>query len=604
MKFPYGISDFLQVMSEGYFYVDRTDCIPLLEDLGKQLLFLRPRCFGKSLLLSMLANYYDVARADQFELLFGRLAIGRAPTPLHNQYFVMRWDFSLVAAQGAAEDITQALYRHVNARIHDFAVRYQDRLSSPVEIFPTDAVASFESALTAMRHTPYKLYLLIDEYDNFANELAMGGHPAGKKRYDALLRGEGTLKTLFKAVKGGASGFGVDRVFITGVSPVVLSDLTSGYNVSETITLQPEFNDLCGFREDEIAVTLRQITATCGWAAAQADEALEMVRTFYNGYRFTTNMAAERIYNPTLALYFFKHFQRACGYPENMLDSNLAMDRGKIAYIASLPGGGQLILDAVNGAPTLAVSALADRFGVEDMLMAVKDAPFMASFLTYFGVLTFGGRTPSGELMLTIPNLVVRRLYVERIQDMLLADRHLLDEGRQAARGLWQTGNLQPLCNFIEQRYYPVFDNRDYRWANELTVKTAFLTLLFNDIAYIMDSETALARTYADLTMIVRPEMRQYELLDILLEFKYVPLKEAELTGAAARALSAAAVAELPLVKARLAEALAILPQTRAGLLARYGERLRLRTFAVVSLGFDRLVWQELNVERSLEGEE
>ncbi|MFZ1402824.1 MAG: AAA family ATPase, partial [Anaerolineae bacterium] len=306
----------------------------------------------------------------------------------------------------------------------------------------------------------------------------------------------------------------------------------------------------------------------------------------------------------TLALYFFKHFQRACGYPENMLDSNLAMDRGKIAYIASLPGGGQIILDAVNGAPTLAVSALADRFGVEDMLMAVKDAPFMASFLTYFGVLTFGGRTPSGELMLTIPNLVVRRLYVERIQDMLLADRHLLDEGRQAARGLWQTGNLQPLCNFIEQRYYPVFDNRDYRWANELTVKTAFLTLLFNDIAYIMDSETALARTYADLTMIVRPEMRQYELLDILLEFKYVPLKEAELTGAAARALSAAAVAELPLVKARLAEALAILPRTRAGLLARHGERLRLRTFAVVSLGFDRLVWQELNVERSLEGEE
>ena len=261
MKFPYGVSDFYQMVTEGYFYLDRTDRIARLEDLGKQLLFLRPRRFGKSLLLSMLANYYDVARADQFELLFGRLAIGRAPTPLHNQYFVMRWDFSLVAAQGTAEDITQALYRHVNARIHDFAVRYQDRLSSPVEIFPTDAVASFESSLTAMRHTPYKLYLLIDEYDNFANELAMGGHPAGKKRYDALLRGEGTLKTLFKAVKGGASGFGVDRVFITGVSPVVLSDLTSGYNVSETITLQPEFNDLCGFREDEIAVTLRQITA-------------------------------------------------------------------------------------------------------------------------------------------------------------------------------------------------------------------------------------------------------------------------------------------------------------------------------------------------------
>lgn len=594
MKFPYGVSDFYQIVTEDYFYVDRTDRISLLEDLGKQLLFLRPRRFGKSLLLSMLETYYDVAKADQFESLFGRLAIGHAPTSLHNQYFVMRWDFSLVAAQGAADDITLALYRHVNARVHDFAVRYQDRLSSPIQIFPTDAVASFESALTAMRQTPHRLYLLIDEYDNFANELAMGGQPTGKQRYDALLRGEGALKTLFKAIKGAASGFGLDRVFITGVSPVVLSDLTSGYNVSETITLQPEFNDLCGFHEAEISVTLRQIATACGWAEAQAAEALEMVRTFYNGYRFTTATAAERVYNPTLALYFFKHFQRTCSYPENMLDSNLAMDRGKIAYIASLPGGGQVILDAVNGAPALAVSALADRFGVEDMLTAVKDAPFMASFLYYFGVLTFSGRTPTGELILSIPNLVARKLYIERIQDLLLPDRQVLDEGRQAARVLWQTGDLQPLCDFIEQRYYPVFDNRDYRWVNELTVKTTFLTLLFNDIAYIMDSEAVLARTFADLTMIVRPEMRQYQLLDILLEFKYVSLQEANLTGAAARQLSAAAVAELPQIQAKLAEVRETLPGYRARLLAHYGSRLRLRTYGVVSLGFDRLVWAEL----------
>ncbi|MDQ1301287.1 MAG: hypothetical protein QG637_1208 [Chloroflexota bacterium] len=594
MKFPYGVSDFYQVATEGYFYVDRTDRIPLIEDLGKQLLFLRPRRFGKSLLLSMLENYYDVAKTDQFEQLFGDLAIGRAPTPRRNQYFVMRWDFSMVAAYGDTAEITQTLHDHVNARIRDFAVYYQHLLPQAVEINPANAVASFQSALTAMRQTPYKLYLLIDEYDNFANELAMGGQLTGKQRYDALLRGEGALKTLFKAVKGAASGFGLDRVFITGVSPVVLSDLTSGYNVSEMITLQPEFNDLCGFHEAEIAVTLRQIAAACGWADAQAAEALEMVRTFYNGYRFTTATAAERIYNPTLALYFFKHFQRTCSYPENMLDSNLAMDRGKIAHIASLPGGGQIILDAVNGAPALAVSALADRFGVEDMLTAVKDAPFMASFLYYFGALTFGGRTPTGELILSIPNLVARKLYIERIQDLLLPDRHVLDEGRQTARVLWQTGDLQPLCDFIEQRYYTVFDNRDYHWVNELTVKTTFLTLLFNDIAYIMDSEPALARTYADLTMIVRPEMRQYQLLDILLEFKYVSLKEAELTGAAARALSAAAVAELPQIKARLAEARATQPGYRARLVARYGERLRLRTYAVVSLGFDRLVWKEV----------
>ena len=181
MRFPYGISDFHQLITEGYFYVDRTDRIPVIEDLGKQLLFLRPRRFGKSLLISMLANYYDVAKAGEFDRLFGHLAIGRNPTPRHNQYFVMRWDFSLVAASGSAEEIAQALHDHINARIRDFAVSYRHLLPPTLEINPRNAIASFESALTAVQQTPHKLYLLIDEYDNFANELAMGGQPAAKR---------------------------------------------------------------------------------------------------------------------------------------------------------------------------------------------------------------------------------------------------------------------------------------------------------------------------------------------------------------------------------------------------------------------------------------
>jgi hypothetical protein len=593
MKFPYGISDFYQVITEGYFYVDRTDRIPVIEELGKQLLFLRPRRFGKSLLLSMLENYYDVAKADEFARLFGHLAIGQQPTARHNQYFVMRWDFSMVAAHGSADDIAQALHRHVNGRIQDFATYYQPFLPGPIQIFPTDAVASFQSALTAVRQTPYKLYLLIDEYDNFANELAMGGLPTGQARYDALLRGEGALKTLFKAVKGGASGFGLDRVFITGVSPIVLSDLTSGYNVARDIYLQAVLQDLCGFTEAEIAAALRQVVEGCQFPIERAGEALDMMRTFYNGYRFSPDVKAP-VYNPTLALYFMQEFQQNCRYPSNMLDSNLAMDRGKIAYIASLPGGGQVLLDALNGEPPVALPALADRFGVEDMLMVVKDARFMASFLYYFGVLTFGGRMPTGELILSVPNVVVRRLYVERIQDLLLPNRQVLDEGRAPARALWQTGDLGPLCAFIEQRYFKVFDNRDYRWANELTVKTAFLTLLFNDIAYIVDSEPALERAYADLTLIIRPEMRQYQLLDILLEFKYVALAEAGLTGAQARALSAVEVAALPPMQAKLAEARARLAGYRQALQDRYGARLRLRSYAVASLGFERLAWVEV----------
>jgi len=227
LKFPYGICDFYRIQTNHYFYVDRTSHIRLIEDYGDQLLFLRPRRFGKSLLLSVLENYYDVAKAPEFEKLFGHLAIGKNPTPLHNQYFVMTWDFSNVTPEGDGEQIGKNLYDYINECIQDFADYYQSLLHSRISINPSNAQASFLSLLRAVRKTPYKLYLLIDEYDNFANELMMGSREISDSRYKTLLSGEGALKALFKAVKSAAGGRGLERVFITGVSPVVLSDMTS-----------------------------------------------------------------------------------------------------------------------------------------------------------------------------------------------------------------------------------------------------------------------------------------------------------------------------------------------------------------------------------------
>jgi len=258
MKFPYGISNFYPIITEDYFYVDRTEHIRSIEEYGKSLLFLRPRRFGKSLLLSTLENYYDVNKADEFERLFGHLAIGKNPTDKHNQYLIMRWDFSEVDTISSIEKIRQSLYNHLNKQINDFAVRYEDILKREVEIDRDDALFSFGSALTAMRQTGYRMYLLIDEYDNFANTVLMGGQSQSRQRYEALVKGEGVLKTVFNVVKSATSGLGLDRTFITGVSPVVMSDMTSGYNIAENIYLKPQFNDLCGFLEEEIATTLKK----------------------------------------------------------------------------------------------------------------------------------------------------------------------------------------------------------------------------------------------------------------------------------------------------------------------------------------------------------
>jgi len=590
MKFPYGISDFDALITEKYYYMDRTDRIPLLEEAGKQLLFLRPRRFGKSLLLSMLENYYDLNKADRFEQLFGGLAIGKNPTAGHNRYLVLKWDFSGVSPVGDGEEIKGNFYRYLNLRISAFSNYYWETLPGAVQIDPQDALASFQSLLNAVQQTGHPLYLFIDEYDNFANELLMGRRDAEGSRYQALLSGEGCMKALFKTIKMAASGQGLGRVFVTGVSPVAMSDLTSAYNVAENIYLLPHFDALCGFRETEIVAVLAEIARECDLPQSDADEALAMMWTFYNGYRFSRT-SEEPIYNPTLALYFLKVFQRDCRYPDEILDSNLAMDRGKMHYISRLPEGRQLILAALTEADPVHVPRLADRFGVEDILYAPKDTGFVASLLYYFGILTQGGVTPFGELMLTIPNLVIRKLYAERIREMLLPEGKQLDLARRAAEALYQRGEMLPLCDFVEQKYFKVFSNRDYAWSNELTVKTAFLTLLFNDTLYIMESETELEHGHADLTMIVRPDRRQYQVLDILIEFKFVSLKEAKLDGKTLETMDREELQALPAVQSKQREAEAGLARYRAKLKAKFGDLPRLHSFSVAAVGFERLVF-------------
>ncbi len=592
MKFPYGICDFYKIITQGYFFIDRTDRIPLIEKAGQHLLFLRPRRFGKSLLLSILENYYDVAKAKEFERLFSHLSIGKNPTPDHNRYLIMNWDFSAVNPQGTPDQIQQSLHNHLNGCIEHFIVRYRDILDYHIVLDENDAMRSFQSVLSAVESSPWKLYLLIDEYDNFANEVMMGQHPESRKRYESLLYGEGALKTVFKVVKYATKGMGLDRAFITGVSPVVMSDVTSGHNIAENICMEEEFNDLCGFRESEIAETLEQIRTDCDLPKENTAEALEMMRKFYNGYCFSYENP-QYVYNPTLALYFMKAFRKKCRYPEEMLDENLAMDRGKIAYISKLPNGGDVIRDALNEADLPDIQRLARRFGVADMLQESKDRTFMISLLWYFGMLTFGGRKATGKLAMKIPNLLVRGLYIEKLREAALPEGKQ-DEALHIAETFYHRGDMAQLCEFIEQGYFRAFDKRDYRWSNELTVKTLFLTLLFNDLYYITDSETDLEREYADFTMILRPDMRKYELLNFLIEFKYVSLKESELGGEEIRKKSSSELKMLPPVQKKMAEAKSKLEKYRKILSESYGEVLRLRVFSVTAIGFEKLVWEEL----------
>jgi hypothetical protein len=594
MKFPYGICDFKEIVIQGYFYCDRTGCIPVLEQ-GKYQLFIRPRRFGKSLLLSTLFNYYDVAKATEFDQLFGHLEIGKSPTPLHNHYFVLRWDFSCVDPYGDVEDIRRSLHDHINACIQDFKVYYSEYLKFEIKVDRQNAINTIKSVITASRSSGYSVYLLIDEYDNFANQVLMGVQHNNQKRYEALVFEEGPLRTLFKAIKASTSESLFDRIFITGVSPVVMSDITSGYNIAKNIYLNPKTNDLCGFRSDEVISAVHAVADACGLTDAQRSDAVAMIQTWYNGYKFSPD-AGDTVYNPTLVLYFLDALLESCKFPTDMLDENLAADGAKLDYIAQIPGGGQMLLDLVQEKARVAVSALAKRFGIRDLMNASgKDETFMASLLYYFGVLSQDTITEQGKLVLKVPNLVMRKLYVERIAELLIPNPQVRDEGKHAAERVYQYGDIGPLCAFVEEKYFRVFHTPDYRWANELTVKTAFLTLLYNDILYIMDSEPEIDRRRVDLTMIIRPDMRRYSILDVLIEFKFVSLSNAGLSGKAAKEMALEEFQSLPPMQKTMAEA-----ETQAAaygriLNDRYGN-LRLRCFAVVSLGFERIWGKEVPV--------
>jgi hypothetical protein len=587
LKFPYGFSDFHLIRTENYFYVDRTSHIPLIETAGHQLLFLRPRRFGKSLLLSMLENYYDVAKADEFDKLFGNLAIGKNPTPKRNQYFVMKWDFSNINPKGEAQEIEMRLYHYINRSLQDFADKYQSLLTiKNIDINPDDAIYSFLSILNAVRQTPYPLYLFIDEYDNFANEVMMARGEINPERYKTLTSAEGSLRAIFKTVKSASGGLGLERVFITGASPILLSDMTTAYNVAENIYFKPKFNDLCGFKAAELKAVLNQVIAECKLQPEYAEKALSVMKAFYNGYCFS-DRNNELIYNPTLALYFLKNLQEDCKFPSQMLDENLAMDLRKLTYLSRLPNGKAILKQALNGNPPLALFSLASRFGIDDMLKTNQSNQFIISILYYLGVLTLNGATAIRKLRFKIPNLVVKKLYVEHLFEMLLPHDNEREQVRLLAEEFYQNCDLQPICDFMTQRYFKVFDNRDYRDANELTIKTAFMTVLFNDTLYIMDSEMPAERRYTDLSMIVRPDFRQTPLKNFLFEFKYLKLSEVGLSGEELKRLTMEELEALELVQEKLTDAEQQLLDYQSSL-----EDLQL--IAVVAVGFDRLIWKKV----------
>jgi hypothetical protein len=589
LKFPYGICDFKSIIKEDYVYLDRTQYIRQIENMGKSILFLRPRRFGKSLFLDTLQNYYDIAMKDEFTHLFEKLDIGKNPTDLHNKYFVLTLDFSCIKTEGGVDKIERSLYSHINATIQAFGNKYRTLLNGTIDVKDNNSMWSFYSLLSGVLSTPYKLYVMIDEYDSFANSILVSGE---KSEYQSLVGQNGLLRYIFREFKSATRGKGVDRIFATGVSPIVMSDVSSGANILQNRSQAIQLNHLCGLTQDEVKHLLSQTCRACQLPESKYQEALGMMEQWYEGYSFDLSQH-ESLYNPTLCFYFLQHLKELCTYPRKILDANLAPDAEKLAFIKGMPGGDDVLWQLIEGENIL-IPEMHDDFGLKQMLdAAAQDLSFIASYLWYGGVLSVKGETEMGKLLLNVPNLVIKKLYIEESRSKLLPSAQLKNMANDVSAKLYEKSNMAPLAQFVENNILPVFSNRDYKYANELTIKTIFLTLLHQDIFFMVASEQEHRRGYADLAFIVRPDCRKYKLFDMVIEFKYLSLKDLGLTGVELRKKTTEDLHALPCVKEMLNDA-----KNQA---IRYAKSIadefqisdeQIKKWAVVGLGFERIVWE------------
>ena len=403
-RIPYGMQNFEDIRERDCYYVDKTSFIEDIEESNMYFFYIRPRRFGKSLTLSMLENYYDINKADQFQDIFRGLYIGENPTPEHNTYLVIHLNFAEVA--GGLDDYKEGLDTHCRLCFEDFCCRYSALLPSNIKEGLKEekgAVAQLKFLCLKCTEVGKKIYLFIDEYDNFTNKIL--ANEKYMNRYRNQTHGEGYLRLFFNAIKG-AAGSALGRVFVTGVSPVTMDDLTSGFNIGTNYSLNPRFNEMTGFTEDEVREMFEYYASVLPFNHT-VDELIKEIKPWYDNYCFAEESYGETtMYNSVMVLNFLSNYID-CGYkiPKNMVESNVRIDYEKVRMLIrhdkSFSHDASIIQQLVTRG--FVTGKLVENFPAEQ----INDPDNFLSLLFYFGMVTIDG-TYKGETKFVIPNEVVR----------------------------------------------------------------------------------------------------------------------------------------------------------------------------------------------------
>ena len=517
-RIPYGRNDFVQIIEQNNYYVDKTMYLPMLEDEAVNLFFIRPRRFGKSIFLGMLHAYYDCRTKDKFQQWFGDLWIGKHPTPLQGRYQVLHLDFSQVG--GDIEHLEENFNSYCCICLNEFMDRY-------AELYPEETKKSFYAAKDAgaklatmtlkAKTLGYPLYLIIDEYDNFTNTVL---NEKGEKVYWAMTHAEGFYRDIFKKFKGT-----FERIFITGVSPVTLDDVTSGFNIGWHISTKLEFNQMLGFSTEDVYEIFNYYKKMGKIAADKdIDAIVNEMKPWYDNYCFSEDAlhTQSRVFNCDMVFYYLRNYLSRGEGPKEMLDPNTKTDYNKMKKL--------LQLDKLDGDRKGVIHTIAETGEIVASLYEtfpankITDPKVFPSLLFYYGMLTIKN-TRGAKLVLGIPNNNVRKQYYEYLIELIdtkaCVDTNLLTDYYydMAYDGRWQDA-----LQYMSDMYAQVSSVRDGIEA-ERNLQGFFMAYLSLNAYYYTAPELELNHGYCDFFLL--PDLTHYSTKhSYILELKLVPKRE------------------------------------------------------------------------------
>ena len=520
-KIPYGLTDYLRIVTEDYYYVDKTRYIEDLEKTAAFLFLIRPRRFGKSLFLNMLYCYYDVRYADKFDELFGNQYIGKHPTSEQGKYLVLYFNFS--AVRGTGEALEENFNMYAKIQMEAFA----DQYASYFEPGFSQGIRELKSAASQLNYIGklagmlgLSIYLLIDEYDNFTNTILSS---EGNNVYRALTHDSGFYRGFFNIVKAITTGpeAPVKRMFITGVSPVTLDDVTSGFNIGTNITTDEQFNSMVGFSESELQEMLSYYESE-GMLVNSKEELVRLMKPWYDNYCFAWECIGQTMYNSDMVLYFLNNYLLKKRAPSDMLDRNIRTDYSKLRHfirIDKMQEEGRSVITRLIDTGEVNGNVIKESFPAENL----ADPGNFVSLLYYFGLLTYD-RIEYGETIMKVPNLAVReQIYGYLVEAMKERDSIVFPfmELSDRMRRMAYFGEWEAALGFFADQVDKKAVLRDAIYQ-ESTIKTLMLAYMGLTDYFIIWPEFEAGRGFSDLYLM--PNLANYPDMQYsyLIELKFL----------------------------------------------------------------------------------